>query len=198
MNNKKLLTINEMSEKTGVNAQTLRNWEKNGLLKASETFGVHRLFNNEDIKHVKKIVNLREQGFQLQNIKSMLETPTNTNNTKRVSNPNKKTAKRVSKNIDYSEKSITELTDIAKKKGVKYFRQMNKAELVESLNNPNNMDKMITQAKNRTKERYGGKIYGKNKNKTTKKSMINLQSIQEIIDLSNSGLNANEIYNNIH
>ena len=75
---------------------------------------------------------------------------------------NNKTKKETKAKVNYSELSIDELTELAKNKNIKYFRQMFKNELVEALSHPRNAQAMSEQAKIRTKERYGNKQYGKN------------------------------------
>ena len=143
---KTFLSINEMAEKTGVGSQTLRNWEKLGVLKTVRNQGNRKLFSESQINDVVEIQRLKSEGYKLNNIKKMMRK--NTNKSKQT--------------VDYAGMSIDELTEIAKAKNIKYFRQMFKEELVEALKNPKNAEKMSEQAKIRTKERYGHKKYGGN------------------------------------
>lgn len=196
-----LFTINETAEKTGVHPQTLRNWEKSGLITPLQKFGNHRLFTEEHISNIKEIQRLKKDGYQLKGIKNIIEK--GDINMKKTE---KETVKK--SNSKYNKMSIEELTEIAKNKGIKYFRQMFKDELIEALSKPKNATKMSEQAKQRTKERYGNKNYGQNnqllvasakiENKTKGNSTKGLLSkkeseIENIINLYQSGKNIKEI-----
>lgn len=58
---------------------------------------------------------------------------------------------------------LEDLIEIAKRRGIKYFRQMFKDELITAIAYPERELEMTLQAKERTKERYGNKVYGKQK-----------------------------------
>lgn len=201
--NEKFFTLNEASEVTGVNPQTLRNWEKGELIKPLEKFGKHKLFSREQIKEIKNIQKMKEDGMSLQKIKN------------KKNEQNKKVTES-KKKVNYADLSIDELTEIAKNNGIKYFRQMFKDELVEALSKPKNAEKMSLQAKQRTRERYGDKKYGKenqekllvaaspidkiektNINKTTGLVKSNKTLIRNIIKLYKNGKNVEEILEEI-
>lgn len=51
----KLLSLGEVSELLGVSKQTLRNWDKNGKLKATRTEGNQRRYSEADVLKLHKI-----------------------------------------------------------------------------------------------------------------------------------------------
>jgi len=60
---------------SGVSVRTLRYYDKIGLLKpASKTQGGHRLYSNTELKKLQQIQFLKTIGFQLSEIKIMLES----------------------------------------------------------------------------------------------------------------------------
>ena len=68
-----ILTIKEMASKLGVHEQTLRNWERLGLLKVSRLGGNRtRIYSEKDLLLCKKIAGLSEQGINLRGIKALL------------------------------------------------------------------------------------------------------------------------------
>lgn len=191
MKENKLFTFNELSNQTGVPQQTLRNWEKDNLIKVAKIKGNRKLFDKNGVNTIEQIVRLKKDGYKMGGIKEIMSENKKVEK-KKPANRTKKTPEK----INYNSKSITELTDIAKMQGVKYFRQMNKEELVEALQHPRNASKMSEQAKIRTKERYGGKVYGK-QNKTITSTTINARTIGKIISLNKQGLSNNEIFNQL-
>lgn len=68
-----ILTIKEIASKIHVHEQTLRNWERSGLLKISR-FGRNRtrIYNEKDLHLCRKIVGLSDQGINLKGIKELL------------------------------------------------------------------------------------------------------------------------------
>jgi len=71
MNN---LTRGQLAKKTGVNPETVRYYEKMGLLpKAIRTESGYRLFSEEDVKRIKFIKRAKELGFTLKEIKELLQ-----------------------------------------------------------------------------------------------------------------------------
>ena len=68
-----ILTIKEMALKLGVHEQTLRNWERLGLLKISR-LGANRtrIYNEKDLSLCKKIAGFSGQGINLRGIKALL------------------------------------------------------------------------------------------------------------------------------
>lgn len=70
-----MLHINEVKKMSGVSVRTLRYYDKIGLLKpASKTQGGHRLYSNTELKKLQQIQFLKTIGFQLSEIKIMLES----------------------------------------------------------------------------------------------------------------------------
>ena len=71
---KMILTIREIASKLHVHEQTLRNWEKSGLLKISRIGGNRtRIYDASDLSRCKKILNFSEKGINLRGIKVLLE-----------------------------------------------------------------------------------------------------------------------------
>ncbi len=67
--------INEFKKLSGVSVRTLRFYDKIGLLKpVSKTEGGHRLYSNNELKKLQQIQFLKTIGFQLSEIKIMLES----------------------------------------------------------------------------------------------------------------------------
>jgi len=67
-----ILTIREIATKLGVHEQTLRNWERLGLLKVSRIGGNRtRIYNEKDLLLCKKIASFSEQGINLRGIKAL-------------------------------------------------------------------------------------------------------------------------------
>ncbi len=61
--------IRVLSDRTGVGSSTLRAWERRyGLLKPARTPKGHRLYNEQDVARVQRIVTLLEEGHGLSNI----------------------------------------------------------------------------------------------------------------------------------
>jgi MerR family transcriptional regulator/heat shock protein HspR len=68
-----ILTIREIATKLQVHEQTLRNWERLGLLKISRIGGNRtRIYDEQDLMLCKKILNFSEQGINLRGIKALL------------------------------------------------------------------------------------------------------------------------------
>ncbi|MGH7738757.1 MAG: MerR family transcriptional regulator [bacterium] len=68
-----ILTIREIASKLHVHEQTLRNWERYGLLKISRIGGNRtRIYGARDLSRCKKILNFSEQGINLKGIKVLL------------------------------------------------------------------------------------------------------------------------------
>ncbi|MFF2794075.1 MerR family transcriptional regulator [Lysinibacillus xylanilyticus] len=67
--------INEFKKLSGVSVRTLRYYDEIGLLKpVSKTEGGHRLYTNTELKKLQQIQFLKTIGFQLSEIKMMLES----------------------------------------------------------------------------------------------------------------------------
>jgi MerR family transcriptional regulator/heat shock protein HspR len=68
-----IFTIREIASKLRVHEQTLRNWERLGLLKISRIGGNRtRIYDKQDLMLCKKIVNFSGQGINLRGIKALL------------------------------------------------------------------------------------------------------------------------------
>lgn len=68
-----ILSIREIATKLRVHEQTLRHWEKLGLLKVSR-LGTNRtrVYSEEDLDLCRKIANFSDQGINLRGIKALL------------------------------------------------------------------------------------------------------------------------------
>ena len=67
--------IGEVSKKTGLSVQTLRQYEQTGVMPEAERSDTgHRHYNNASIERLQLISLLREGGFSLDEIKSVIET----------------------------------------------------------------------------------------------------------------------------
>jgi len=68
-----ILTIREIATKIGVHEQTLRNWERLGLMKISRIGGNRtRIYNEKDLLLCKRIASFSGQGINLRGIKVLL------------------------------------------------------------------------------------------------------------------------------
>jgi MerR family transcriptional regulator/heat shock protein HspR len=68
-----ILTIKEIATKLGVHEQTLRNWERIGLLKISRIGSNRtRIYNEKDLLLCRRIAGFSEQGINLRGIKALL------------------------------------------------------------------------------------------------------------------------------
>jgi len=68
-----LITIGKLSKKTGVNIETIRYYEKIGLMpKPYRSEGGNRLYNMEKVKRLAFIKRCRELGFPLNTIREFL------------------------------------------------------------------------------------------------------------------------------
>lgn len=66
--------IRVLSESTGVGSSTLRAWERRyGLLNPERTPKGHRLYRNDDIERIERIVRLLEEGHSLPSIAKQLD-----------------------------------------------------------------------------------------------------------------------------
>jgi len=67
------VTIGTLSKLTGVNIETIRYYEKEGILpKPRRSSGGHRLYKDEDIKRLFFVRRSRELGFSIREINSLL------------------------------------------------------------------------------------------------------------------------------
>ena len=68
-----MFTIREMAQKLDVHEQTLRNWERQGLLKVSRVGpNRNRVYGSEELSVCQRIQNLSSQGINLRGIKILL------------------------------------------------------------------------------------------------------------------------------
>jgi DNA-binding transcriptional MerR regulator len=68
-----ILTIKEIATKLGVHEQTLRNWEKLGLLKVNRIGGNRtRIYDEKDLLLCRKIASFSGRGINLRGIKALL------------------------------------------------------------------------------------------------------------------------------
>ena len=70
------LPIREVARQTGVNAVTLRAWERRyGLIVPHRTPKGHRLFNAEHVQRILSILTWIDRGVAVSKIKPLLDTP---------------------------------------------------------------------------------------------------------------------------
>lgn len=71
---KRMYTIRDMADMLHVHEQTLRNWEKSGLLKVSR-IGPNRtrVYGEEELALCRRILGFSGQGINLKGIKALIE-----------------------------------------------------------------------------------------------------------------------------
>lgn len=68
-----MLKISELAAKTGLSAHTIRFYEKNGLISASERSEAgYRYYNDADIRRAEFVKTARNIGFSLEDISQLL------------------------------------------------------------------------------------------------------------------------------
>ncbi|MFM8867280.1 MAG: heat shock protein transcriptional repressor HspR [Ilumatobacteraceae bacterium] len=65
--------ISVAAELAGVHPQTLRIYERRGLLQPARTQGGNRRYSNADIRRLQRIAELAEAGVSLEGIRQLLE-----------------------------------------------------------------------------------------------------------------------------
>ena len=65
--------ISVAAELAGVHPQTLRIYERKGLVEPARTSGGSRRYSDEDIRHLIRIQELTESGLNLEGVKRVLE-----------------------------------------------------------------------------------------------------------------------------
>lgn len=65
--------ISVAAELVGMHPQTLRNYERSGLLDPSRTRGGSRRFSEHDIAQLRRIQELRAEGHNLESVRRILE-----------------------------------------------------------------------------------------------------------------------------
>ncbi|MFD1448023.1 MerR family transcriptional regulator [Oceanobacillus profundus] len=74
---RKIYTIGKLSKNTGVTVRTLDYYDEIGLIKpSSKTSGGHRLYNEDDVMKLERVLALKYMGFSLEQIKDILENST--------------------------------------------------------------------------------------------------------------------------
>ena len=74
-----MYTIGKLSKNTGVTVRTLDYYDEIGLIKpSSKTEGGHRLYSEEDVLRLERILALKYMGFSLEQIKDILENSPST------------------------------------------------------------------------------------------------------------------------
>lgn len=69
-------SIGDFAKRCGINATTLRAWQRRyGLLKPSRSDGGHRLYSDDDIQQVLKILDWLKKGVPVSKVKALLERP---------------------------------------------------------------------------------------------------------------------------
>lgn len=68
-----MFSIKEIAEKIGVNPNTIRFYEKRGLLTPERSEANYRKYSNEDIARLEMIMLYRKMGFSIEDIKGLLE-----------------------------------------------------------------------------------------------------------------------------
>ncbi len=67
-------SIGDVASELGVHPQTLRNWERAGLIKPTRVAGNRRVYFNEDLDLLRYIVRLeREDGLRVSGIRKVLQ-----------------------------------------------------------------------------------------------------------------------------
>lgn len=71
-----MIHIQQIAKQTGLTVRTLRHYDQIGLLQvSSRTEGGHRLYTEEDLKKLQQIEFLKDLGFRLLEIRTMLGDP---------------------------------------------------------------------------------------------------------------------------
>ncbi len=71
-----MMTVKEVSSRTGVSIRTLQYYDKIGLLKATAYTGAgYRLYDERALERLQQILLFRELEFPLKDIRTILETP---------------------------------------------------------------------------------------------------------------------------
>ncbi len=65
--------ISVAAELAGVHPQTLRNYERSGLLDPSRTAGGSRRFSDQDLDRLRRIQELTSEGLNLEGVRRVLE-----------------------------------------------------------------------------------------------------------------------------
>ncbi|MFD2670273.1 MerR family transcriptional regulator [Marinicrinis sediminis] len=74
MTKKKTYRMGQLSEWIGISKDTIRHWEKKGLLKAERSANQYHVFSDEDYYELYRINLMRSLGFSLDEIREWLHT----------------------------------------------------------------------------------------------------------------------------
>jgi DNA-binding transcriptional MerR regulator len=70
--------IRDVAELTGVNPVTLRAWQRRyGLIKPARTDSGHRLYSDDDIDRIRRILHWLDQGVSIGKVRALLDAPSN-------------------------------------------------------------------------------------------------------------------------
>lgn len=72
------ITVRDAAERLGVTPRTLKYYEERGLVVPQRSDGRYRLYSEEDLARMARILRLRSLGFSLQGIAEMLKRPVET------------------------------------------------------------------------------------------------------------------------
>lgn len=76
MNEKQLMTVHTVAEKTGITVRTLHYYDEIGLLPPTNVSeSKYRLYSAEDLERLQQILFFREAGFGLKEIRQILSAP---------------------------------------------------------------------------------------------------------------------------
>lgn len=70
----RFLTLKDMTGGSGCTPRTVRYYERQGLLQATRTSGGHRLFSPGELDRLNFIISMREAGWSLEEITTLLGT----------------------------------------------------------------------------------------------------------------------------
>ncbi|MUK88246.1 MerR family transcriptional regulator [Ornithinibacillus sp. L9] len=74
-----MYTIGKLSKNTGVTVRTLDYYDEIGLINpSSKTDGGHRLYNEDDVMRLERVLALKYMGFSLEQIKDIVNSSTST------------------------------------------------------------------------------------------------------------------------
>jgi MerR family transcriptional regulator/heat shock protein HspR len=69
-----IYSISDVAAMVGVHPQTLRNWERAGLITPQRMAGNRRVYFDEDVELLQRIVQMeREEGLRVTDIRRVLE-----------------------------------------------------------------------------------------------------------------------------
>lgn len=71
--NAPVYVISVAAELTGVHAQTLRNYERAGLVTPSRSDGGNRRYSDSDLARIERIIELTDAGLPLEGVRRVLE-----------------------------------------------------------------------------------------------------------------------------